>query len=56
MTRVDEQLAREWRAQRTEAEKRRREQILWVWTVVGAGVFLAVFLWAVVLSFTQTGP
>jgi bacteriorhodopsin len=34
---------------------RRRERSLWIWTWVGAGIFLAAFVWWMVLSLTQ-GP
>jgi hypothetical protein len=57
---VDEHRDQQWPDQPArEADReadRRRERVRWVWTFVGVGVFLAVFVWVVVLSFTRTGP
>jgi hypothetical protein len=48
-----DELQAAWQEQVTIEEDRRRERILWIWTWVGAGLFLVAILWWTILSFTQ---
>ena len=50
---VMDELHDAWQEQVATEAERRHERILWIWTLIGAGIFLVAFVWWMALSLTQ---